>query len=182
MSHQSDPSRIYGLLAEFVHAEEAVEAATRAHAEGYRKLDAYSPYPVDGLAEACGFTTNRVALITLIGGITGGAGGFFMQWFSAVVHYPINVGGRPFNSWPAFIPITFEMTILFATLFGLFGMLMLNGLPRLYHPVFHVPRFELASRSRFFLCVQATDPKFDAVETRRFLESLHPHAVDVVPC
>lgn len=182
MSTPSTDPKVFGLLAEFVHAEEAVEAAKKAYEAGYRRLDAYSPYPVDGLAEACGFTKNRVAMITLIGGITGGVGGFFMQWFSAVVHYPIDVGGRPFNSWPSFIPITFEMTVLFATLFGLFGMLMLNGLPKLYHPVFNVPRFELASRSRFFLCIQADDPKFELNGTREFLETLHPHGVDVVPC
>jgi len=181
MSHVAGDPTIFGLLAEFVHPEEVVEAASKAFEAGYRQLDAYSPYPVDGLAEACGFTKNRVAPITLIGGLVGGFGGFFMQWFSAVVHYPINVGGRPLNSWPSFIPITFEMTVLFATLFGVVGMLLLNGLPRLHHPVFHVPRFELASRSRFFLSIQATDPKFELSATREFLQSLNPQGVDVVP-
>ena len=117
----------------------------------------------------------------LIGGVTGGLLGFFMQWYSAILSYPIDVGGRPLNSWPAFIPITFEMTILFAALAAVFGMLGLNGLPRPHHPVFNVPSFALASRNRFFLCLQARDPLFDEVDSRRFLEKSQPKSIYVVP-
>lgn len=175
------PSEVYGIIAEFLSPEAVVHAAERAHEFGYRHMDAYSPLPVEGLAEAIGFRKNRMATVVLIGGIVGGLAGYFMQWFSAVVHYPINVGGRPFHSWPSFIPITFEMTILCAALAAVLGMLGLNGLPRPHHPVFNVPSFALASRSRFFLCIQAKDPLFDRKATREFLETLAPREVNDVP-
>ena len=144
-------------MAEFASPEELLEAARRAFAAGFRKMDAYSPFPVDGLAEAIGFHDSRVPLIVLIGGILGCLGGFFLQYWVSVIDYPINVGGRPLNSWPSFIPVTFEMTILVAALSAVFGVLALNGLPMPYHPVFNVERFELASRNRFFLCIEAAD-------------------------
>jgi hypothetical protein len=171
---------IYGLMAEYTAPEAILEAAERAYAEGYRRMDAYTPYPVEGLAEAIGFTRNRIPLIVLIGGLLGGAGAYFMMWFSATIHYPINVGGRPLHSWPAFIPITFELTVLGAALAAVLGMLGLNGLPMPHHPVFNVPGFALASRNRFFLCIQSDDPKFDLAGTRRFLEGLGPKSVSEV--
>jgi hypothetical protein len=135
-------------------------------------MDGYSPFPVDGLAEALGIHGSRVPLIVLIGGILGCLGGFFLQYWAAVIDYPINIGGRPLNSWPSFIPVTFEVTILVASLSAVFGVLALNGLPMPYHPVFNVERFELASRNRFFLCIEAVDPKFDLTSVKNFFESV----------
>ncbi len=168
---------IYGVMAEFVNSEELLAAARRVYQEGYRRLDAYSPVPVEGLAEAIGSHRTAVPLIVLIGALIGCLGGFFMQYWIAAFDYPINVGGRPLLSWPSFIPVTFELTILMGGLSALIGMLVLNGLPMPYHPVFNVPRFELASQNRFFLCIEATDPKFDRQGTRRFLEELRPQGV-----
>jgi hypothetical protein len=170
-------SSIYGLMAEFDSPEALVAAARSAFAAGFRKMDGYSPFPVDGLAEALGFHRTRVPLIVLIGGIIGCLGGFFLQYWAAVIDYPINVGGRPLNSWPAFIPVTFEVTILIAALSAFLGVLALNGLPMPYHPVFNVDRFELASRNRFFLCIESADPKFDPDRTRKFLESVGSQGV-----
>ena len=163
---------IYGLIAEFDSPEALLEAAHRVFAAGFRKIDAYSPFPVDGLAEAIGFHYTRVPLIVLIGGIIGCLGGFYLQYWVAAIDYPINIGGRPFNSWPSFIPVTFELTILIASLFAFFGVLALNRLPMPYHPVFNVERFELASRNRFFLCIEAMDSKFEIERTRRFLDEI----------
>jgi hypothetical protein len=167
-------SPLYGLVAEFADDKALVDAARRARAAGYRNVDAYAPFSVDGLSDALGFRTDRVALITLLGGLVGGVGGYFLQWYSAVIDYPINSGGRPLHSWPAFIPATFEMTVLGAALAAFFGMLILNGLPRLIHPIFNAPEFDLASRNRFFLCIEARDPRYEAGETRAFLEGLAP--------
>ena len=173
---------VYGLLAEFDSPEDLVAAGERAYADGYRRMDAYTPFPVHGLADAIGFRTNRLPLLVLIGGIVGAGVGFFSQYYAAVIDYPLNVGGRPLNSWPAFIPITFEVTILVAATTAVLGMLALNGLPQPYHPVFNAPRFALATRDRFFLCIEATDPRFDFEATRRFLESLGAKEVtDVDP-
>jgi len=163
---------IYGLMAEFGTPEQLIQAAERAHAEGYRRIEACSPFPIEGLAEACGFRRNLLPLVVLIGGIVGGSGGFFMQWFANVIHYPLNIGGRPHDSWPAFIIITFELTILCAALSAVFGMLAMNGLPTPYHPVFNVPRFEMASTDRFFLSIEARDKKFDLRATKEFLQGL----------
>lgn len=168
---------IYGLMAEFENPEDLLTATRRAYAEGYRRMDAYTPLPVEGLAEALGFHDTRVPLIVLIGGLLGCLGGFFLQYWTMAVDYPLNVGGRPLNSWPAFIPVTFELTILVAALSAAFGLLALCGLPMPYHPVFNVRRFELASRNRFFLCIEARDPRFDLEGTRRFLEGLEPRGV-----
>jgi hypothetical protein len=167
----------YGLMAEFADAQSLVAAAARAREAGYRRLDAYSPFPIEGLAEVLGLHERRVPLIVLLGGILGGLGGYLLQYWTSVWAYPMNVGGRPLHSWPAFIVPTFEMTVLGAALAAVLGMLALNGLPMPYHPVFNVPRFALASRDRFFLCIEARDVKFDRVETRRFLESLGPREV-----
>ena len=171
----------YGWLAEFKTAENLIDAAQRARAAGYRRIEAYAPFPVEGLVEAVGSYKDRVPLLTLIGGVLGGAGGYFMQWYSAVIDYPINQGGRPYHSWPAFIPVTFELTVLGAALFAVIGMLALNGLPKLYHPLFNVPEFELASRNRFFLCLRRDDPHFERGAAHEFLASLKPLALTEVP-
>jgi hypothetical protein len=178
--HPADPA-IYGIMAEFVSPDDLIKAGHLAYERGYRIMEAYTPFPVDGVAESIGYHRNRVAPMVFLGGLAGGCLGFGMQWFSAVVHYPLNIGGRPLFSWPAFIPITFETTVLGAALTAVFGMLAMNGLPRPHHPVFNVPGFVLASNDRFFLSIQARDPLFDLEETRRLLEELHPKAITIVP-
>ena len=171
---------LYGLMAEFETADALLEAARKAHEAGYRRLDAYTPFPVEGLADAIGFHTTRVPLIVLIGGLIGCFGGFFLQYYPNVIGYPLNIGGKPYDSWPSFIPITFELTILCAALSAVFGMLALNGFPKPYHPVFNAPRFELASQNRFFLLLEARDPKFDAEKTKQFLTELKAFEVSEV--
>ncbi|MBV9105774.1 MAG: DUF3341 domain-containing protein [Verrucomicrobia bacterium] len=171
---------LYGLMAEFAKSEELLRAAQGAYQAGYRKMDAYSPSQVDGVAEAIGFTKTRVPLVVLIGGIIGAVTGYGMQYYSAVRDYPLNVGGRPLHSWPAFVPITFEFTVLFAAFAALIGMLAMNRLPNPYHPVFNTPEFRLASQTRFFLCLEASDTQFDLQSTRHFLESLGPLAIHEV--
>jgi hypothetical protein len=173
-------TRLHGLLAEFENPDDLLHAAERAHGEGYRRMDAYTPFPIEGLAEAVGFHRNRLPLLVLIGGIVGALAGFLSQYWASVVDYPINVGGRPLNSWPSFVPVTFEVTILVAALTTVLGMLALNGLPMPYHPVFNVPRFALASRDRFFLLIEAADPRFERETTLRFLERLGAREVSDV--
>jgi hypothetical protein len=158
-----------------------VEAAKRTYQAGYKRIDAYTPFPVEGLAEEIGFHRDEVPLVVLIGGIVGALTGYLMQYWMSAVAYPLNIGGKPYHSWPAFIVITFEMTILFAGISAVFGMLALNGLPMPYHPVFNVPRFTRASRDRFFLVVFSSDVKYDPAATRQFLESLDPRSVSEVP-
>ena len=164
--------RTYGLLAEFGDQDALVLGARTLRTAGYARLDAYTPYPVEDLAEELGFHTTRVPLVVLVGGILGALGGYFLQYWLNVLDYPLNVGGRPLNSIPSWIIVTFELTILTAALFAVLGMLALNGLPMPYHPVFNVPEFALASTNRFFLAVEAADPRFDPEGTRRLLESL----------
>jgi Protein of unknown function (DUF3341) len=171
---------LYGVMAEFDNPEMLRAGAERAHAAGYRRMDAYSPFPIEGLAEVIGFKRTQLPLIVLIGGILGGIGGFYLQYWTSVIDYPMLIGGKPYNSWPAFIPVTFETTILGAALAAVLGMLGLNGLPMPYHPVFNVERFALASRDRFFLCIEAADPKFDADGTVEFLRSLNPSSIHEV--
>jgi hypothetical protein len=181
VSTESSTTRLHGLLAEFTTPEAVLSAARQVHEAGYIRAETYAPFPVDGLPQALGFDRTAVARVVLIGGLCGASGAFFMMWFANVIHLPWNIGGRPPNSWPAFIPITFEMGVLFAALCAVIGMLAMNGLPQPHHPVFNAPNFQLASRDRFFLCVEADDPRFDPDDTRRFLESLDPLTVTEVP-
>ena len=183
MSHGGERvlAPVYGLMAEFETPTEVLTAANKAFAEGYRNMDAYSPQPVHGLAEAIGFKKNRVALVCLVGAILGGLTGYVLQAWINLSAYPLNVAGRPLHSWPSFIIVTFEMTILFGGLAAAIGMFAMNGLPMPYHPVFNVPQFAAASRDRFFICIESVDPKFDMTGTRAFLESLAPQSVSEVP-
>jgi hypothetical protein len=171
---------IYGLIAEFDDPNSLVVATRRARQQGFVQMDAYSPFPIEELHEALGTHHTRLPLIVLIGGLVGCLGGFLLQYWVSAVAYPLNVGGKPYLSWPAFIPVTFECTILASALSAVLGMLALNGLPQPYHPVFNVPRFALASRNRFFLCIEARDPQFHVEDTRRFLETLGPREVTTV--
>jgi hypothetical protein len=175
---KEQPGGVYGLLAEFRDPGSIVAAARRAREAGYTRMDAYAPFPMEELSEALGYRTRgRLPRLVLIGGLAGALGGYALQYYATVMAYPFNVGGRPPHSWPAFIPITFEMSILVAALTAVLGMLALNGLPRPHHPVFNAPNFALASSDHFFLCIEATDPSFDRVTTRRFLEGLNPTEV-----
>ncbi|HEX7807729.1 MAG TPA: DUF3341 domain-containing protein [Thermoanaerobaculia bacterium] len=172
---------LYGVVAEFNDPQSLLDAANSVREAGYTSTDAFSPFPIHGLAEAVGFHKSRLSLIVLMMGIMGGIGGFFMCWYANVISYPLNIGGKPYNSWPAWIPITFECTILLAALGAVFGMLALNGLPMPYHPMFNLRRFDSASRDKFFLVIQARDPKFRLEEARRLLETLGPREVTDVP-
>lgn len=172
MTMQTKEENIYAYLAEFSSPEELLEAAKKSKAEGYNNVEAYSPFPIHHLAETLGMKKTILPTLVLGGGILGGIAGFAMQYYASVISYPLNIGGRPMNSWPAFIPITFEMTVLGAALTAVFGMLALNGLPMPYHPVFNVDRFENVTKDGFFLSVRSTDPKFDLVNTKKFLETI----------
>ncbi len=173
--------RLYGIMAEFHDTTAVVEAARKAYGQGYRKMDAYTPFPIEELSEALGYhSRGRLSFLVLLGGLVGAIVGFGLQYWSSVSAYPMNIGGRPLNSWPAFIPVTFEVTVLFAALTAVFAMIGLNGLPRPHHPVFNARNFALASQERFFLCIEAEDPLFDPVQTRKFVESLNPAEVSEI--
>jgi hypothetical protein len=172
--------KLYGVMAQFDSPSHLVAAARDTYEAGYRQINGYSPFPIEELDEAIGFKRTTLPLIVLAGGILGALGGFFMQYWIAAIDYPINVGGKPTNSWPAWIPITFEMTVLFAAFSAVLGMLILNKLPQPYHPVFNIPNFALATRDRFFLAVEANDPKFKHGEVVDLLKSLNAIAVNDV--
>jgi hypothetical protein len=169
---------IYGLLAEFDTPGDLIRAARQAHQDGWLHMDCYTPYPIEEAAEAIGFHRNKVALVTLVGGVIGGASMFLLETWISVVAYPLNIGGRPLYSWPAFIVPAYEFTILFAGLAAAFGMIALNGLPAFYHPLFNAPNFRNgATTDKFYLCLEALDPKFDLANTRAYLESFQPVTV-----
>jgi len=177
----SRPAPIYGLVAEYSQPADVVAAARAAREQGYTRLDGYSPYPLEELAEALRIHRTGMPLVMLIGGIVGCIGGFLMQYYAACIGYPVNVGGRPLNSWPAFIPVTFELTVLVSALAGVFGLLGLCGLPTPYHPLFHVPQFARATQDHFFLCIERRDPRFDLDRTREFLRGTGALTVEEVP-
>jgi hypothetical protein len=182
MSRQTDTGRAagrpWGLVAEFETSGQLKDAAFRAHCAGYRRMDGYSPFPIEGLPAMLGLRPTRLPYLVLAGGILGGAGAYFMMWYSSVVDYPIVSGGKPYHSWPSFIPITFELTVLGAALAAVVSMILLNGLPRPHHPVFGARGFERASQDRFFLAILADDPAYDSAATRAFLESLGAASID----
>lgn len=181
MSARIDASATGGWMAGFASPEALCEAARRVHEAGYVRIDAFTPFPVEGLAATLGRDRTRLPLAVLAGGALGAATGFFMQWWANLYDYPLDVGGRPHNSWPSFIPVTFELGVLGAALTAFFGLLAANRLPRLHHPVFDVPGFQLASRDRFFLAVFADDPRFDARATHALLAGLAPESLVEVP-
>ena len=168
---------IYGVMAEFHSSEELIEAVQKAREAGFRCMDAYTPYPIEELSHALGHHRSKLPPIVLAGGILGAVGGYALQYWTQVMVYPMNIGGRPFHAWPAFIVPTFETTILAAALSAILGMFFLNGLPHPYHPVFNVPRFALASRDRYFLVIESRDPKFERDAVHRLLLDLHAHEV-----
>ncbi len=167
----------FGVMAEFDNPTDLVSAVRATREKGYRKIDAYSPFPIEDLSSALNLHRNKLPLIVLVGGLLGLATGYLLQYYVTVIQFPINVGGRPLHSWPAYIVITFELTILFAAISAVMGMLALCGLPMPYHPVFNAPRFALASRNRFFLCIESRDPLYEATRTADFLRSLEPKEV-----
>jgi hypothetical protein len=179
-SRNAAPEEPYGLVAEFDRADDLVRAARSAYQEGYRAIDGYSPFPIEELGDVIGFHKTGVPILVLIGGLSGAAAGYLLQYWVSVLHYPLNIGGRPLHSWPAFIPVTFECAILAASITAVVGMLALNGLPRPHHPLFGVPGFDAASQNRFFLAIERSDGRFDPERTRRFLEDLQPKAIHEV--
>jgi hypothetical protein len=177
MHQENTAPRLFGLLAEFDTATAIVDAARRTREAGYTKIDAYTPFPIHEMDAALKLPRTRLPWLVLGGGLAGMAGGFGLQYWAATIAYPMNIGGRPIAAWPAFIVPAYETTILLSALTAVFGMILLNGLPMPYHPVFNVPQFTNASADRFFLSIETTDPKFDLVATRAFLDGLHPVGV-----
>lgn len=173
-------SLLYGFLAEFSSPEALKECVRAARREGFRKIDAYSPFPVEGIAEDMGLKRSPIPAIVLAGGLAGLVTGALMQYYSAVYDYPLNIGGRPLNSWPSFVMIAFELTVLVGGLSGALGMLAINGLPKPHHPLFNVTRFERVTQDGFFFCIEATDPLFHAQRTWEFLEALKPEGLYAV--
>jgi len=180
MAHVAVAPRLYGVMAEFDSPEALLEAARQTHKEGYRRFDCYTPFPIHGLTEAMGVREAKLPWTVFIFGLIGAMFGFGLQVYTSAVDYPLNVGGRDLISWPYFIPITFECMVLFAAFSAFIGMLAYNGLPAPYHPVFNVPQFARSSVDRFFLCIEARDPKFDLERTRAFLQSLNPISISEV--
>jgi hypothetical protein len=180
MDQKPATPKVYGLMAEFDDPNSLVEAARKAYAEGYRKMDTYSPFPIEPAWEALGVHDRPVSFFVLCGGIVGMIGGFGLCYWVSTTAYALNVGGRPLNSWPSFIPVTFELTILIASFAAILSMLGLNGLPMPYHPVFNVPSFARASQDKFFLAIEAVDPKYDSTKTFEFLKSLGPRDINEV--
>lgn len=176
-----DGTAVYGLLAEFETADGLIDATRSAAAKGYSRMDGYSPYPIGEVADALGFPRSEIGAIMFIGGLCGATFGFLMQYYLNGIDYPINVGGKPMFSWPQFAPITWELLVLTASLSGVIGLFVLCGLPQPNHPLFNVPQFARATRDRFFLCIEATDPNFDLTSTRDFLDTLKPLSVAEVP-
>jgi hypothetical protein len=177
---EEERGRMWGMLAEFETPDDLLQAARRATEVGYSRMDAYTPFPIHGLSEAMGFRPTKLPLLVLAGGLIGCATALGMMWFSATIHYPLNVAGKPFASWPMFVPITFELTVLCAALTAVFGMLGMNGLPMPYHPIFNAERFAFASRDRFFLCIEARDPRYQEGDVRAFLGGLNAKEVVAV--
>jgi len=174
-------NRPVGLLAEFADADDLVRAVRELRAAGFEQLEAFSPYPLPEAAEALGYSRAAVPAVMFIGGLVGGCAAFFMQYWTMGLNYPLNIGGRPLNSWPAFIPITFELTILTSALCGFLGLIAMCGLPRYHHPLFNVDRFNSASRDRFFLFIKAADPAFDSTALSELLKRLDPIGLEEVP-
>jgi len=172
-------SLLHGLVAEFDTPEDLIDAARQARDAGYKKMDAYAPFPVHGLSNALGIRDKSIPIIMLLGGFLGCASGFALVYYCVVLAYPLNIGGRPLFPWPFYIPVTFEVTVLFSALSGVFSMILLNGLPMPYHPIFNAPGFERATSDRFFLCIEEKDPHFDRAETERFLLNLTPKPLRV---
>jgi hypothetical protein len=172
--------QVYALVAEFASAQDLLEATRKTRESGYTRIDAHSPLPIHGMEEAIGQSYTRLPIFVFVGGLAGAVGGYLLQYWTQVIDYPLNIGGKGLHSWPAFIPVTFECTILFAAFTAVLGMIVMNGFPRPHHPVFNTPNFERASQDRFFLAIEAEDPKFERAATRAFLEELSPHAVSEV--
>jgi hypothetical protein len=177
----SEQHPLHGIMAEFETAAALIHATKEAHKAGYRKMDAYTPYPIEGVYHAMSAAHSKLPWLIFLGGLFGAAVGFGFQFWVSTMAYRLNIGGRPLNTWPAFIPVTFEVTILIAGCTTVFGMLALCGFPQPYHPVFNVARFAKASQDGFFLCLESTDPLFDTEKTTAFLQTLHPTHVDEVP-
>lgn len=179
--HHSDEPSVYGMIAEFDDEDLLIAAVDKAYAAGYRDMDAYTPFPIHGLSEKLGFKKTMVAPVTLLGGLAGATFGFGMQYFAMAVHYQYEIGGKPLNSWPSYLVITFELMILFAGFSAFFGMWLMNGLPRPHHPIFNAKRFERASSDGFFLCIEVTDGQYDTDKVQTFLQDLGPVEVSEVP-